>query len=114
MITPALARRFLLGFARSRALHYLELTLRLVVGSAFLLCAPAVRFPLAFTTFGWAIVLTTVVLVLVPWRWHQHFALQAVPRALQFLPLLGVASLLLGGLVMFALSSSYCVTGSAP
>ena len=37
LVAPALARRFLLGFARSRALHYLELTLRLIVGGAFLL-----------------------------------------------------------------------------
>ncbi len=114
LVAPALARRFLLGFARSRARHYLELAVRLVVGGAFLVCAPALQFPLVFTTFGWAIVLTTIGLVLVPWRWHMHFARQAVPRALQFLPLLGVASLLLGGFVLFALSSSCCVTGSVP
>lgn len=115
LVAPALARRFLLGFARSRALHYLELTLRLVVGGAFLLCAPVMRFPLAFTAFGWAIVLTSVGLLLVPWRWHRHFAQQAVPRALHFLPLLGVASLLLGGFVLFAVSSSCSyVTGPVP
>jgi hypothetical protein len=108
LAAPALARRFLLGFARSRALHYLELTVRLVVGGAFLLCAPGMRFPLAFTIFGWTIVLTTVGLVLVPWRWHRRIAQQAVPRALHYLPLLGVASLLLGGFVLCALASNRC------
>jgi len=103
LTAPALARRFLLGFVGSRELHYLELALRLVVGGAFLLYAPALRFPLAFTTLGWTIVLTTVGLALVPWRWHRLFAQRAVPRVLRFLPLLGLASLLLGGIVLFAL-----------
>jgi len=106
LAAPALARRFLLGFARSRARHYLELAVRLFVGGAFLMCAPVVRFPLAFTAFGWAIVITTVGLALVPWRWHRRFAQQAVPRVLQYLPLLGLASLLLGGFVLFALFGS--------
>ena len=115
LAAPAIARRFLLGFASSRARHYLELALRLVVGGAFLLCAPVLQFPLAFTAFGGAIVLTSVGLLLVPWRWHRHFAQQAVPRALRFLPLLGVASLLLGGFVLFAVSSSCCcLTSSVP
>lgn len=106
LFAPALARRFLLGFARSGTLHYLELTVRLIVGGAFLLRAPFLQFSLAFTMFGWAVVLTTIGLVLVPWRWHQRFAQRAVPRAVHLLPLLGLASLLLGGFVLFALFSS--------
>ena len=99
---PALARRFLLGFAAAPALHYLELVLRLVVGSAFVLHAPATRFPAAFAVVGWILVATTVVLLFVPWHWHRRFAERSVPSALRHLPLLAVGSLLLGGLVLLA------------
>ena len=106
LAAPASARRFLLGFATSPALHYLEQALRLIVGGAFVLHAPAMRFSLVFTVFGWVMVLTTAMLVLVPWRWHRHFAQQAVPQALRFLPLLGLASLGLSGLVLVGLFGS--------
>lgn len=105
-VAPASARRFLLGFAASPALHYLEQALRLIVGGAFVVCAPAMRFSLAFAAFGWILVLTTAVLVMVPWRWHRQFAQRVVPRALRLLPLLGVASLGLGGLVLVGLFGS--------
>jgi len=84
-------------------LHYLELAVRLVVGGAFVVSAPMLRYPLAFAAFGWIIVITTVGLMLVPWQWHRLLAQRTVPRALRFLPLLGLASLLLGGVVLFAL-----------
>ena len=41
-------------------------------------------------------------LLLVPWRWHHHFARRAVPQALRFLPLVGTTSILLGGLVLWS------------
>ncbi|MFM7294429.1 MAG: hypothetical protein ACKO1K_06410 [Burkholderiales bacterium] len=49
--------------------------------------------------------LTTVGLLLVPWRLHNQFARRAVPRAMHFLPLIGAASLsggimLLGAVVL--------------
>lgn len=99
---PALASRFLLGFAAAPAVHYLELVIRLVVGSAFVLHAPATRFPAAFAAVGWILVATTVVLLCVPWHSHRRFAQRSVPRALRHLPLLAVASLLLGSLVLLA------------
>jgi hypothetical protein len=106
LAAPGQARRFLLAFATSPGLHYLELALRFLVGGAFLAHAPAMRFSPAFTAFGWVLVLTTAMLVLIPWRWHQQFVQRSVPGALRFLPLLGLASLALGGFVVFALFGS--------
>jgi len=40
LAAPALARRFLPGFAGSRGLHYLELAIRLVVGGVVLFALP--------------------------------------------------------------------------
>ena len=99
---PAHARRFLLGFAAAPAVHYLELIIRLVVGSAFVLHAPATRFPAAFSAVGWLLVATTAVLLFAPWHWHRRFAQRSVPSALRHLPLLAVASLLFGSLILLA------------
>jgi hypothetical protein len=103
LAAPAPARRFFLGFASSPWLHYAELAARSLVGAAFLLHAPAMRFPLLFTGAGWVLLLTTAGLLLVPWRWHRRFAERSVPAALRILPLLGIGSLLLGGLVFLGL-----------
>ncbi|GGA78912.1 hypothetical protein GCM10011521_16410 [Arenimonas soli] len=102
LVAPAGASRFLLGFAGSPGKHYAELAIRFVVGGAFLLAAPYVLWPGAFSVFGWVLVATTAVLLLIPWRWHHRFARHAVPEALRFLPLVGVASVVLGGLVLWA------------
>jgi hypothetical protein len=100
---PAQARRFLLGFASSLALHYLELAVRLVVGGALLVAAPSLAFPRVFTVAGAVLVVSTIVLALLPWRWHRRFAQRSVPAALRFLPLLGLASLALAAFVFYSL-----------
>jgi hypothetical protein len=106
---PDRATRFLLGFAGSPAAHYTELSVRLVVGAALVLAAPQLIFSGAFKLFGWVLLGTTACLLLVPWRWHQRFAQQAVPRAIRHIALIGVASLALGGFMLAAL-----VRGSVP
>jgi hypothetical protein len=102
LAAPAGARRFLLGFAGSAWKHYAELCTRLLLGAAFLLAAPRMAAPGAFTLFGWLLLGTTVGLLLLPWRWHHRFARWAVPEALRFLPLVGAASLVFGALVLWA------------
>lgn len=102
LLAPPHARRFLLAFASSPASHYLELTLRLLVGGAFVLSAPLVPFSGWFSLAGQVLLATTAVLLLLPWRWHHRFAQRAVPEALRFLPLIGVASAGLGVLVLWA------------
>lgn len=102
LFAPTHASRFLLGFASSPGKHYAELGLRFLAGGAFVLAAPYVILPAAFSVFGWVLVATTAGLLLVPWRWHQGFAQRAVPGALRFLPLVGASSVALGVLVLLA------------
>lgn len=112
LLAPARAGRFLLGFADSAPKHYLELALRLAVGGAMLVHAPRSVHPGAFEVAGWGLVGTTAVLSLLPWRWHHRFARAAVPRAMRRLPLVGLASLLLGALVLAAVAAG--MTAGAP
>lgn len=99
---PAAASRFLMGHASSGPLHYLEMLLRIGVGLAFVRSAPAMLAPVLFGAFGWVLVGTSAVLLLVPWHWHRRIADRSVPQALRFTPLLGMASLLAGAGVLLA------------
>ena len=103
LIRPSSARRFLLGFATSAPKHYFELATRFVVGGAMLLVAAHSLYPSALTGFGWLLIATTTVMALVPWRVHCRFAEASVPTALRFLPLIGISSLVLSGLLLWAL-----------
>lgn len=95
-VQPTFAARFLLGFASSASVHYLELALRALVGASLVHTAPALAYPTIFNTFGWVLIVTSLVLCVVPWRWHRRFAQQAVPHALRYIKLLGVSSFVLG------------------
>jgi len=106
LFAPAKAKKFLLGFAGSAFKHYLELSLRLIVGGSLLVQAPHLIYSDVFTFFGWILIATTVCLLLIPWKWHHRFAEKAVPMALGYLPIIGVASLLLGTFVFAALMHS--------
>ena len=96
LFAPAKAKNFLLGFAGSAIKHYLELTVRLVVGGSIIVQAPHLIYPDALTLFGWILIVTTACLLFIPWKWHRHFAEWAVPIAVSYLPIIGVASFALG------------------
>ena len=104
LIAPAKASKYLLGFAASAPLHYLELTLRLLAGGALIVHAPHMAFADVFSAFGWLLVLTTGGLLLVPWQQHRRFAEWAVPQALRFIALIGISSLVLGCATLAALA----------
>lgn len=102
LILPAQANRFLLGFAASAPKHYAELIARFVVGGALLVVAPHSIHPTSLIAFGWILIITTAAMAFVPWKTHRKFAEAAVPKALGFLPLIGVISLVLGALLLWS------------
>jgi hypothetical protein len=104
LFRPNMAKRFLLGFANSAPKHYSELCIRLAVGGALLLVAPSAYYPAALNVAGWLLVGTTAVMALVPWHMHDRFTRASVPKALNYLPIIGAASL---GLASFLLWSIY-------
>jgi uncharacterized protein YjeT (DUF2065 family) len=102
LVRPNHARRFLLGFAASAPKHYAELCARFVAGGAMLVVALYATHSAALNAFGWLIILTTAVMAIVPWRVHRQFTEAAVPKALRFLPIIGVTSVVLGGLLLWS------------
>lgn len=101
---PGSAANFLLGHASSGFLHYLELTLRMLLGACLIQKAPSLPYPAIFSLFGWVLIGTTAVLFLVPWRWHQQFTLKAVPQALRHIKPLGASSIALGGALIICVA----------
>lgn len=100
---PAVTARFLSGFASSARAHVLEQSLRIVAGAGFVMFAQHMAFTIAFEILGWILVGTSVVLLLLPWRWHQRFASWVVPFAQRHLLLYALGSLFLGLFVFYSL-----------
>lgn len=97
---PSAVARFLTGFANSARAHYLELAIRLSVGTSLIVQSPDMLGPEVVRVIGWILVVTTVALACVPWHWHHRIAEQSVPKALRHLKLLGLAALA-GGVTLF-------------
>lgn len=102
LVVPAQASRFLLGFASTRVVHFTEMLLRIVVGAALVLAAPRLLLSGAFDVFGWMLIATSACLLLLPWQWHRRFAGRVVPQAVRYITLVGLVSLALGGLIVWA------------
>jgi len=102
---PARASHYLHGFASSARAHWLELIARVAAGFAFWGYASHMPFPGAFHTFGLVLIVTTLGLAVLPWRWHQQFAQATVPSARPYLPVVGIVSIAAGAFVLWALAS---------
>ncbi|MFT3745689.1 MAG: hypothetical protein QM785_15545 [Pyrinomonadaceae bacterium] len=102
-VAPERAKAFLLAFAQTPAKHYLEMLFRLAVGASLIVQAPRTEFPPGFAVFGWMIVGTSTVLLLLPWRWHKKFGQAAVPKAVRYIGLMGMAAIAFGSVVLIAL-----------
>jgi len=100
---PARARRFLGAFASSFRAHLAEQVARLVAGIGLIAAAARMRHPLVFEVFGWLLTVTAVILLLLPWRWHQRFGQWAVPLVLRHLRIYALGALLLGGYVLYGI-----------
>jgi hypothetical protein len=102
---PAIAARFLTAFASSARTHYTEQVLRLLIGASLIVLAPRMWQADLFRIVGWLIAVTSVGLLLIPWRWHHRFGQRVMPLVIRHLSLyaVGLAAfgvLLLGGVFL--------------
>ena len=99
---PESVKRFFAKFASSAFAHFLEMFIRLLVGSAFVLGASQMKFPLVFTAFGWLLIATTAVLIFVPWKLHHKFAERSLPMMYRWMPAFSAVSLLGGLFILYS------------
>lgn len=99
---PALAR-FLSRFAQDIRGHVLELVVRTLIGLAAWQLAEHARWPALLTGLAAVLLLTTLGLALMPWRWHQAIAMRTVPKVIPHLRWLGGVALLFAAGLSYAL-----------
>ena len=100
--TPTVAERFLMAFASSARTHYVEQFLRLLIGASLVVLSPVMWQANMFRLIGWAISLSSVGLMLIPWRWHQRFGEHVLPMLVRHMRLYAVASFAFGALLLYA------------
>lgn len=101
-VRPERVKDFFGKFASSAFTHFFEMFLRLIVGAAFVIYAPQMKFPMVFTIFGWLLIVTTAVLMFVPWKLHRRFADKSLPMVNNWMALFGIVSFFCGIFVLYA------------
>jgi hypothetical protein len=102
---PALAERFLMSFASSARAHYVEQACRLLVGASLVVLAPAMWQTNMFRLIGWAIVVSSLGLILIPWRWHHRFGERVLPMLVRHMKLYAVGLFAFGALLLYGVFS---------
>lgn len=66
--------------ASSKRVQFIEQPLRVLAGVALVVRAPASKLPLAFEIFGWMLIVSSVIVMLLPIRWHGKYGAMIFPR----------------------------------
>ena len=98
---PAVAERFFMSFASSARAHYTEQVIRLLIGASLVIRSAAMWQPKVFWFVGWAIVLSSLVLILSPWQWHHRFGEIVRPMLIRRIKLFAVGLLAFGVLLLY-------------
>lgn len=95
----------IIGRAASTPLiHFGELSLRLIPAAGLILFAKRSQFPEIFEILGWFMVGTSIILMLLPRRWHHAYAKKcAVWLPPRMIRLTSPFSMAFGGFILYAI-----------
>lgn len=93
---PRETASFLNRFAGTAKAHFTEILLRLAVGVSIVRVADEMTFSAIFELFGWVLVVTSIILIAMPWQYHKKFAEAVVPALTKRVWLFGLLALPLG------------------
>jgi hypothetical protein len=102
---PGTAERFVTAFASSARTHYVEQVVRLLIGAALVVRSPTMWQSGVFRLAGWAIVVSSAVLLCVPWQWHHRMGERLLPLVVRHLRLYAIGSFAFGALLLYAVST---------
>ncbi|AUD79346.1 hypothetical protein CW740_08845 [Kangiella profundi] len=100
-IKPEATKHFLRQFASSAKAHYIEQLIRIVIGISLVLNASQMQLMNFHLVLGWLIVITSLGLLGIPWRWHKKFADKVNPWVIRLLPLYAIGCLMLGSILIY-------------
>jgi hypothetical protein len=102
LFNPERARRTLRKAGSTNFINYAEITIRLIPAIAMILVADSCKVPIAFTLFGWIMVITSFVLYVIPRKMHHAFAMKSADfLEHSFIRSLSPISMLFGGLIIY-------------
>ena len=95
-----------MSFASSARAHYTEQVVRLLIGASLIIRSGAMWQPNVFWFVGWAIVLSSLVLILTPWQWHHRFGEKVLPLVIRHMKLFAVGLLTFAVLLIYGVFSA--------
>ena len=101
LIRPAQLERFITSFASSRKAHLIEMTWRLSLGISLVLLSMSMWQPTLFHILGWTIIVSSIVLLLLPWQFHQHLGSRVLPLLVRRMRLYAIGVLAFGSLLVY-------------
>jgi hypothetical protein len=104
---PAVVERFLGLFASSARAHYTEQGVRLLIGASLVVFSAAMWQPKVFWFVGWAVVLSSLALILAPWQWHRRFGTKVRPILIRRMKLFAVGVLAFGALLLHGVFTAF-------
>lgn len=93
---PRWGRKFLESFASSAKAHYTEMAIRLVFGASLILHESYNHYGYFMNLLGWVVVITTIGLLVFPWKWHHKFAGKVIPPVIRFMKFYALMLLVFG------------------
>ncbi len=93
---PKWGRKFLESFASSAKAHFTEMSIRLVFGLSLIFHESYDHYGYYLQIIGWVVVITTIGLLIFPWKWHHKFASKVIPPVIRFMKLYALMLLIFG------------------
>ena len=109
--SPALAEHFFMSFASSARAHYVEQVLRLLIGASLVVLSPGMWQSDLFHLIGWLVVISSIGLIVIPWRWHRSFGKRVLPTLVRHMRLYAIGLFAFGAILLYG--AFYAVSGGA-
>lgn len=105
LFNPQKAREVLRKAGSTNFINYAEITLRMIPAIALILSADISSYPVAFKTFGWFMICTSLVLYFVPREMHHNFSIKAA-NILQplYFQLISPLAFIIGILIIYSVT----------
>ena len=109
---PEVAERFFVLFASSARTHYTEQAVRLLVGASLIIRSAAMWEAKVFWFVGWAIVLSSLALILTPWQWHHRIGERVLPMLIRRMKVYAAGLLAFGIVIIYAVFAGVSPTAA--
>lgn len=104
LISPNTAWRALNKAGSTPLINYAELTFRMIPAAGLILSSSESRFPLVFEWLGWFMIVSSLVLMLIPRKWHYAYAQKCAALLPPYLMrLIAPLSFAFGGFILYAI-----------